>query len=145
MPTRLLYFARADITGMIPAEFILQALDDNGDGVEDTGLWDTLAANACDEADAICSSMFTVPFVAPVPVLIAQTAQSIMAASLYRRRGIEDQKNPYAKEAAEKCAKLTRIIQKKEPVPKDFPVSTATVSASTEPCKTVSTGGFLCA
>lgn len=145
MPLRLLYFSRDDIEGMVPAAFILQALDDDGDGVEDAGMWDTVSKNACDEADAACSSMFTVPFAEPVPVLVAQTAQSIMAASLYRRRAIEDAKNPYAKEAAEKTSKLTRICQKEESVPKDFPVAVNSVSAITERAKTSSTGGFLCA
>jgi hypothetical protein len=39
---------------------------------------------------------------------------------------------------------LTRIVQKQEPVPKDFPVAVQSVSAITEPAKTCpSDGGLL--
>ena len=140
---RPIYFSRAELAGLVPAQFILQALDDNGDGVEDDGAFDILCQHACDDVDALCSPLFTVPFADPFPVLVKQAAHTFAAALLYRRRGIEDQKNPFAKDARELAAKITRIVQKAEPVPKDFPVSVPTVSAITEKSKTFSTGGWL--
>jgi hypothetical protein len=129
----------------VPPQFILQALDDNGDGVEDDGAFDVLTARACGAVDAICSSLFTVPFASPFPVLIGQAAQTFAAKLLYQRRGIESDKNPFTKEAKDVTDKLTRICRKDEPVPADFPTSSPSVTAITDRAKTVSTGGFLCA
>ena len=127
----------------MPRQFILQALDDDGDGVEDPGAFDVLCAHACSDVDSLLSPLFTVPFADPFPVLVNQAAHTFAAALLYQRRGMTSDKNPFAKDAVAIAEKLTRLVQKKEPVPKDFPVSVATVSASTERCKSVSTGGFL--
>jgi len=141
--TRPIYFTRAELEGKVPTQFITQALDDNGDGVEDDGAFDTLCTNISNDVDALLSPLFDVPFADPFPVLINQAARTFAAAELYRRRGVEDQRNPFAKDARDLSAKLTRIVQKQEPVPKDFPVSVPTVSASTERCKTVSQAGIL--
>lgn len=142
---RPIYFTRAELEGLVPPQFILQALDDDGDGVEDAGAFDTLCAGACNDVDAICSTLFTTPFAAPVPVLISQAALTFAAKQLYQRRGIESQKNPYASKATQATEKLTRIVQKEEAVPTDFPLGIASVSANLERAKSVSQNPFLCA
>jgi phage gp36-like protein len=141
--SRPFYFERADLVGPVPAQFILQALDDNGDGVEDDGAFDTLRKNACDDVDALLSPMFDTPFATPFPVLVSQAARTFAAALLYRRRGVLDASNPFAKDATAMSAKLTAIVEKDQPVPKDFPVSVATVTAITEKSKTFSQAGIL--
>ena len=40
------YLTKADLDGLIPPQFLLEALDDDQDGQEDAGLWDKIAQQA---------------------------------------------------------------------------------------------------
>ncbi|MBU4460298.1 MAG: DUF1320 domain-containing protein, partial [Verrucomicrobia bacterium] len=76
------YVTKADLEGLIPPQFITEALDDDGDGVEDAGLWDKVAAQAGEAVDALLGQRFEVPFAAPVPPLVSQAAKIFAASAL---------------------------------------------------------------
>lgn len=69
---------RADIIAKMPADILLKALDDNHDGVEDTGLLDAVLANAVREAGTNAAA-----------VLI------LACSDLYTRARIDPDKNPF--------------------------------------------------
>lgn len=103
------YFTRAQIEAELPAQFLTQALDDNGDGTEDTGKYDEVAAAACGDADALVSQKYPVPFSTPYPPLIAMAARMFMLEKLYSRRGYTGENNPHAGAAEKMRSRLIAV------------------------------------
>lgn len=130
------YVEKADLEGLIPPQFLAEALDDNGDGAEDPGLWDKVAAQASDAVDALLGQRFEVPFAAPYPPLVSQAARVFAASALYRRRGYTADRNPFAKEEERLAVKLSRIGAGQEPLTPDVDRAQDSVSAITEDAKT---------
>jgi len=130
------YLTKADLDGLIPPQFLLEALDDDQDGVEDVGLWDKIAQQAADAVDALLGQRYTVPFTAPLPPLVAQAARVFAASALYRRRGYTDDRNPWGKEAERLSVKLSRIGQGLEPLTPGADRAEDSVSIIVEQAKT---------
>jgi phage gp36-like protein len=93
------YVTRADIESKVPPPILVGALDDDGDGLEDSGRFDALVATASAEVDGYLSGLFTVPF-DPVPAKVRQAAQCFVLEMVYQRRNVEADKNPFTKQAA---------------------------------------------
>jgi phage gp36-like protein len=93
-----MYFTRSALETLIPPAFIVEALDDNGDGAEDTGLYDEIAAAAVSACDAYLIRRYTLP-IAPVPPIVAEAAKIFAAEMLYQRRGIHGDQNPFTARA----------------------------------------------
>lgn len=92
-----IYFTYDDLKALIPGAFLLQALDDDGDGVIDA--FEIVRDQAQGEVDAHLSARFAVPITSNVPP-IAKRAAMILAAELcYQRRGTPPDQNPWAKQA----------------------------------------------
>lgn len=138
------YHTRSAINAEVPAEFLLEALDDDRDGVEDDGVYDQLAASASAEVDAYLGGRFNVPFSAPAIPALAETASRVFCLeSLYQRRGYTnktDPPNPWAARAAELRARLSRIAAGEEPLRPD-PAQGGAVQTITEPSRTTSQRG----
>lgn len=110
------YVTRAEIEASgLPPKWLVEALDDNGDKAEDTGLLDAIIARASADVDGILGQRFAVPFATPPPVA-ARAARILVMATLYRRRLVPEDKNPYAKAEVDAVAKLTRIAVGDEPL-----------------------------
>jgi len=45
------YVNMGDVAGRIPGPFLVQALDDNADGLADSEVWDKVAADTAEEID----------------------------------------------------------------------------------------------
>lgn len=93
-----MYISRDEILASIPEPVLRDALDDNGDGLEDDGRLDTIIAGACEECDGLVASRFTVPF-ATTPALIKSAAHCFACAAIYARRRVPESANPFAKDA----------------------------------------------
>lgn len=130
------YVTQADLEGLLPPQFLLQALDDDEDGVADTGLWDKIAAQAADAVDALLGQRFDVPFAAPLPPIVSQAARIFAASALYRRRGYTADRNPFAADETRLAEKLSRIGQGKEPLTPDVDRAQDSISVITEDAKT---------
>lgn len=103
------YFTRAQIEAELPDQFLVQALDDDKDGVEDAGKYDEVAGVACGDADALVSQSYPVPFAAPYPPLIAMAARMFMLEKLYSRRGYSGENNPHTSAAEKMRARLIAV------------------------------------
>jgi phage gp36-like protein len=141
--TMAAYVSKADLDGLIPPQFLAEALDDDGDGSEDADLWDKIAAQASDAVDALLGQRFEVPFSAPLPPLVSQAARVFAAAALYRRRGHTADRNPFSKEEDRLAAKLSRIGEGKEPLTPDVDRSQDSISVITEDAKTYPDGRLI--
>lgn len=109
------YVTRAEVEAELPAKWLTEALDDNGDKTEDTGLFSAIVARASADVDGILGQRFETPFANPPPVA-ARAARVFVLATLYRRRMVPDDRNPYAKLEAEERARLSRIAAGDEPL-----------------------------
>jgi phage gp36-like protein len=92
------YLSLIDLDGSIPAQFLLQALDDDNDQVIDAAVWTKVLAAAEEEVDSFLEGRFTLPLTT-VPKLMKQATQAFVCELLYRRRGTPDETNPWKKQA----------------------------------------------
>ena len=112
------YVIMSDVAGRIPGPFLIQALDDNADGLADADVWDKIASDTAEEIDGVLGKRYPVPFTAPIPAFVSRAAKIIAADLIYKRRGAE--KNPYADDAAAVRKELETLSKGEErltPVP----------------------------
>lgn len=112
------YVQQADIVVDIPPDFLTQALDDNGDGVADTGLWDQIAQLVSDEIDAQIGVRYQVPLVPNTgtypltngfPPIVVNAARVLACEKLYGRRSIGEGRNPWTSRANATRTQLAAI------------------------------------
>lgn len=103
------YFLRSELEAKVPALLIVQALDDDGDGVEDAGKWDALVADVERAIDGRLEGRFTVPLAAPQPAVVHESAVVLAAEAIYMRRGLAGDQNPWVKQADALRARLEKI------------------------------------
>lgn len=102
------YVELTDLEGQIPPPFLIQALDDNGDGEIDA--WPQVQASAQEDVDALLEGRFAVPLtLSPLPRIIRRAAVAFACELCYRRRGLTDAENPW-KSRAEAFRKLLTSI-----------------------------------
>ena len=92
------YVTRDHILAHIPESILRDALDDNGDGQEVSGLLDKIIEDAGNECDGLVAARYTVPF-DPVPVPIQRAAHAFVLDIIYSRRRTKEEDNPFRKEA----------------------------------------------
>ncbi|MFZ4596853.1 MAG: phage protein Gp36 family protein [Verrucomicrobiaceae bacterium] len=106
------YFSHADLAALIPADFLLQALDDDNDGVEDA--FEAVRTSAQETVDAYLGARYTVPLTTePLPKLVVQAAIAFAAELCYQRRGTPKENNPWY-DRAESMRKLLTAVAKGE-------------------------------
>lgn len=103
------YFSQTDLEALIPSAFLVQALDDDNDGVIDA--FAVVQEQAQGEVDAYLEPRFPVPLSAPIPRLVAKAAVTLAAELCYRRRGTPDADNPWVSSAKAMRSILTKIGQ----------------------------------
>ncbi len=143
---RPLYFLRTEIAATVGARAMLEALDDDGDGVLDEAVWDAVAAAACNEVDGILGQRYATPFAAApdAPSLIAAAAAIFCCETLYLRRGFGDAKtNPFLTRADAIRTKLDDIAAGRAPLTPTAIRPRPSVSVVTEPARTSSAAGSL--
>lgn len=104
-----MYVTQDQLKGLIPDEFLLQALDDDADGVADPGVWDSIVAAVSTEIDGMLAMKYPLPFPEPIPAVVKAAALTLTLWSLYTRRGITDVKNPWDTQAKSVRARLVAI------------------------------------
>lgn len=102
------YTTRAKVEALIPPDILLRALDDNSDGVEDTGLFDTILGVCSTRADDAISQRYPVPRDPPEPMLQQATLVFVLEA-IYLRRGLSGEANPWSGHAKTAQDKLDAI------------------------------------
>ncbi len=109
------YCTKSQLEAKVPPARIAEALDDNGDGSEDVGLWEKVEEAVRQQIDGILGQRFSVPFASP-PNAVVQAALTLCADALFRRRGIVDEQNPWAKDARTTIERLQRMATGHEPL-----------------------------
>jgi hypothetical protein len=142
------YVDRSQVEAKLPPQFLLQALDDDGDGLEDEGVWDAIAAEADEAVEGFLEGRYAIPFAeGSVPRIVSNAAKLFALETLYMRRGYSkdtDPPNPWAAAATAMRARLARIGAGEEPLHPDTGVGGApgdTVVVVTEPSRTTSSSG----
>ena len=101
-----------DLTGDMPEQMIIAALDDDRDGLADDKAFFAALASANERAEAI--------FGGAVPERYASAADHavriFLLDLLYRRHGDADEKNPWAKLADEEAARLRALASGTESI-----------------------------
>jgi phage gp36-like protein len=88
------YLTLTDLHGQIPPQFLIQALDDDNDGVVDA--WDGVKQAVQDDVDALLEGRFAVPLTfSPMPLVIKRACVAFACELCYRRRGTADADNPW--------------------------------------------------
>jgi phage gp36-like protein len=103
------YVETTDLLGIIPTAHLTEALDDDGDGVADAGVFCSVADTVSRDIDARLGQRYSTPFVYPYPAVVVFAARILALEALYARRGQKDDKNPYGKQAEAQRAKLDAI------------------------------------
>lgn len=116
------YITQSDIAGQVPAAFLLQALDDDGDGLADAGIWDGIVSAAQNEIDGRLAAAYSVPFSSPVPALIKAVCSVLALWLVYKRRGITGAANPWDELANKWLDKLNKVGEGKETIDVNLPV-----------------------
>ncbi len=101
-----------DLTGDMPEQKLIEALDDDQDGLADEKAFDAALASANARAEAL--------FGGAVPAQYSTAAdyavRVFMLDILYRRRGVADESNPWAKIADAQEARLRALASGTEAI-----------------------------
>lgn len=128
------YCTHDEVEKLVGPENFRQMLDDDRDGEEDSGLFDTLAEAASSGVDAYVGAQYPLPF-ATVPSFARLAARVLCCESLYKRRGVSKDANPFAGEADAIRKRLERIMDGEADLDFVQDAAGAGVEADTEPSK----------
>lgn len=126
---------------ILPSHILDKALDDNNDDVEDTGLWDKVAAAVATTIDGYLAPRYTLPLES-VPKLVAGAALTLAAEMLYDRAGYSDERNPWAARARGTRDLLKQVASGSIGIGADYESSSSSGSVS-EPSKTYNGGRLM--
>ena len=136
------YITQADLATLIPADFIIQALDDDSDRAADAGAWDAVEAEAAQAVDAYLEQRYTLPLATPVPSLVIQSAKIFACEILMQRRGLIGDKNPFTARANRLRTQLDEIASgERELTPSSGTAQAPSIATITEPAGTVPASG----
>lgn len=113
------YVVQSDLEGKIPAQLLLQALDDNGDGLADDGVWDQIATDVGNAINSRLEGNYAVPLTGTVPAIVTEAAKILAAEAVYLRRGMSGDQNPWVKQADVMRKRLEDIGSGKLPLTTD--------------------------
>lgn len=135
------YVLMTEMNGLIPAAFLVQALDDDQDGAADSTAWRDVLAQVHRAIDGPLSVRYTVPFANPLPPIVAEAAPILAAELLYKRRGMSGENNPWEKQATAVRAKLERVAAGELPIFPTTPRAQPSAAIVTEPSRATSRRG----
>lgn len=136
------YCARGECERLTGPENFRQMLDDDLDGIEDEGLFDSLAEDASLQVDGYLSAQYAVPFSSPPP-FARQCAKIFLCETLYARRGITRENNPWAAQAEALRQRLARIAKGDDALDARAPGASDSVDAETEPSRLAQQSGLM--
>ena len=116
------YLTESDLTAKIPPQTLLEALDDNGDGVADDDLLDSIIASAAGEIDGQLSGRHAVPFTGDIAPRVKHACLIFVLEMLYERRGwtSENGRNPWSGKARDLRSQIKDVAMGTRPL---FPAS----------------------
>ena len=143
------YVQLSDLAGSIPSEFLTQALDDNRDGTIDEPVFDGIVADVGNQIDGYIGLRYAIPLVPNLtlypntygyPPVLTNAARVFTLEQLYKRRGVTDEKNPWAAQAGQTRTLLKAISLGQSPLAPELSRKDPTASIVTQPMRTVARG-----
>lgn len=132
------YVTLDEMIAQVPSEYISQAMDDDGEGGADSGVWDAISVAVSDAVDGPLGQRYDVPFSSPFPAIVKQAARVYCAEMLFLRRGVNGDNNPWTDRADNMRSKLDRIADGTESLGPDFDKEAPSGSVIDEPARTYS-------
>lgn len=129
------YVLMSEMNGLIPAAFLVQALDDNSDGAADAAAWTDVLRQVHRAIDGPLGSKFAVPFNNPLPPIVLEAAPIFAAELLYKRRGTADDANPWVGQANKLREKINKIAAGELPLTPDIKKANASIAVVSETSK----------
>ena len=108
-----MYVVQTDLLSIIPSQFLIDAMDDNGDGVADPGVWDAISDKVDIAIDSVLAeNKVVLPLTPPYPEPVLNAAQFAALDRLYLRRGVQaGEHNPWSKRARDSMEALAKWAQ----------------------------------
>lgn len=110
------YVVKIDVTAKIPPQYLTEALDDDGDGAEDAGLFDQIVTTASNDVDGYLAGLFTTPFSDPAPAQVRAAALIFVCEAIYARRVNAGESNPFKAQGNFWRERLQQIGDRKLPL-----------------------------
>jgi len=145
--SRPVYTTQAQVMAKLPAEFVTQALDDDGDGVADEAVWTAVAEDAANQVDAYLGKRYTTPLdPEALPPVASAASLFFVLETLYQRRGYSTaETNPFLASAAMSRKALEKIGSGAEALTTEAKKPRPSVVTFTEPSRTHNSSGNLSA
>jgi len=128
------YVQRDEVDALIPPGVVIKALDDDGDGEEDEGVWEKLADTIQNVIDGYLAPRFSLPL-ATVPKLVKSCALTLANEAIYDRCGFSGDKNPWASRSKAVHQLLQNIMNGDLGLGVDHEPANATPGIVSEPSK----------
>jgi hypothetical protein len=103
------YTTRAAVEANVQADLVVRACDRNGDGAEDTGVYDALVATVGTEVEALVAPAVDCADLSAAPAVMQDAALKIVCDRLYRLIATPPRDNPWTADAEAARALLRRI------------------------------------
>jgi len=107
------YVTQSELEAELPPQHLIDACDDDGDGVADEGRIESVLAGASRAVDGYLEGRYSVPLAEP-PQLARRAALVFALETIYRRRNSE--KNPWSEEAGKLRARLEKVASGEQPL-----------------------------
>ncbi len=139
------YITMADLSGLIPCKFLIEGLDDDGDGAADPTAINLVCQGASDAVDSILGGRFETPFAMPIPKVVTEAAKIFACEMIHQRRGKSADENPFTKQANQlrdpETGKLTLIAKGEQPLTPQIQRAKPSGTVIAAPAKTSSATG----
>jgi phage gp36-like protein len=135
-----MYCDRTRVEKIVGPENFALLLADDKDGVEDAGLFDVIGQDASDQVDGYLGGKYEVPFSGTVPAFVKRCVTVFACETLYKRRGISRDANPWTTDADALRKRLERISEGTEKLDLASDASGSAVEAQTEPSRIAQDG-----
>jgi Protein of unknown function (DUF1320) len=108
-----MYVAQTDLLSIIPSQFLIDAMDDDGDSVADPGVWQAISDKVDIAIDSVLAeNKVVLPLSPPYPEPVLNAAQYAALDRLYLRRGVQaGEHNPWSKRARDSMESLAKWAQ----------------------------------
>lgn len=142
---RPVYTTLAQVKAKLPHEFVIEALDDDKDGVIDDEVWDAVAEDAADQVDSRLGQRYATPFPADdTPAIARSSSLLFVLETLYQRRGYgTEENNPFLVSARAARKDLAEIGAGARPLVPGATKPKSSVATFTEPARTTSSHNHL--
>lgn len=143
--SRPTYTTLAQIKAKLPHEFVVEALDDDKDGVMDEDVLAAVLEDAASQVDARLGQRYAVPFDPDdLPAIVSSSSLMFVLETLYQRRGYgTEENNPFLASARAARRKLEEIGMGTGQLTPGAQRPRPSVAVFGEPSKTTSANGNL--